>query len=192
MPSPGAATPEPGQPSSLQPSPSFSPGLVGLWQGSTVVESTSGALPECVAPFWRPGFTDAISAQIQSRQILGATKLDLDFRQQAADDCHLQVGASDNLVTAGPWPYDEFDCALVPSLCGLGCHFRLNTSDWGCSATPPEVWIGGMNLTGTPDAAVDRIQGTVAIAYGHRPGNSHGGYSDATIVERFDIRKAPP
>jgi hypothetical protein len=192
-PSPGATTLPPSAPSPPQPIPPFSPGLVGLWQGSTTVESTSGILPECVAPFWRAGFTDVASADIQLRRILGDAKLDLDFRQQAANDCHVQVGASDTLVTGGPWRFDEFDCALIPSLCGLGCHFRLNSSDWGCQGPSPDVWILGMNLNGTrADATSNHIQGTVEIGYDHRAGNSHGGYSRAIIVERFDIRKASP
>jgi len=191
--SPTAPQPSPLQPSPPQPSPPSSPELIGLWQGSTTVESAGGILPECVAPFWRPGFADAVSAQIQSRQILDGPKVDLDFHQQAADDCHLQIGASDNLVTGGPWGYDEFDCAIIPSLCGLGCHFRLNSSDWGCQGLSPDVWILGINLNGTfADATRTRIQGTVEIGYDHRAGNSHGGYSRATIVERFDIRKASP
>jgi hypothetical protein len=45
------------------------------------------------------------------------------------------------------------------------------------------------NLT---DATATHIQGTAEIGYDHRAGNSHGAYSRATIVERFEIRKASP
>jgi len=75
-------------------------------------------------------------------------------------------------------------------LCGLGCHFRLNSSDWGCQGPSPDVWILSMNLNGTfANATRTRIQGTVEIGYDHRPANG-GAYSHATIVEHFDIHKA--
>lgn len=114
------------------------------------------------------------------------------LHQRASEQCHVRLTESENVVTGGPWPYDEFDCLLVPSLCGLGCHFRLKSSEWNCEGTPPEVWILGVDLTATVgDELRDRMQGTMEIAYDHRPGNSPigGGWRRVTVVSRFDLRK---
>ena len=192
LPPAAVSPPHPSPPPAGQPTPTDSLPLVGQWAGSSLVDSTSGVLPECIAPFWRPGFTDSISVEIQTLQlpVQVGSNLDLHIRQQASEECHLQVGVSQSLITTSPWPFDEFDCALVPALCGLGCHFQLKSSEWGCPGTPPEVWIGGINLTGTfTDALQSHIQGTLEIPYGLRPGNSHGGYSDITVVKRFELAK---
>ena len=176
--------PSPGGP----PVSSIAPLLVGQWRGSSTVESTRGILPECIAPSWRSGFVDAISAEIQPYQGSG---FDLLLHQQSSEACHLQVFPSDSLVVATPWPYDEFDCAIAGVLCGYGCHFQLRSSDWNCQGTPPDVWILGINLTGTfTDSSESRIQGTLEISYDHRPGSSSGfTYTNARVVKRFEITK---
>jgi len=160
------------------------PALIGAWQGSSTVDSTFGTLPSCVAPFWRNGFSDRIAALARP---FDAGPLDMTIEQGSAESCHLQAGGSPDNVVAGPWLYDEFDCALVPSVCGLSCHFQLNASQWGCAGTPPEVWILGMRVAGVL-AAADRLSGTIEIAYDHRQGG--GPYTRATVLKRFEMRRA--
>lgn len=189
--------PEPATPpvvvpvSPVPPAPGGSTLLEGRWEGSSTVESILGESPSCIAPFWRPAATEAFSAEIR----LAPPGLDMVLHQRASENCHVRVGEGQDRVSGEPWPYDEFDCALVPSLCGLGCHFRLSSSDWNCEGAPPEVWILGVAVTGTLDAeSPDRMQGRMEITYDHRPGNypaPGGGWKGVTVVSRFDLRKVP-
>jgi hypothetical protein len=156
---------------------------VGDWRGSVSVESIDGQ-PTCIAPFWRVGATDIVSAIIEP----AAGSLDAVIVQQAADDCHVQIGSAQDHVSARPWPYDEFDCLLVPAVCNLRCHFRLRSETWQCQGPPPDVWILGIRLQGTLDGSQRRMQGTMAIDYDHRPGQGVA-YRTMTVLERFDIEK---
>jgi hypothetical protein len=163
--------------------------LVGHWEGSSVVES-SWTLPECGAPFWHPGFRESTIADIERSNAAGGMDLFLD--EQASEDCHLQVKGFPDGVDAGPWPYDEFDCALVPSLCGLQCHFKLRADDWGCAGIPPEVWITDLRVRGTfTDASRTRLSGTVEVGYAHRPGGSQRGYTGGLVIKRVELAKVP-
>jgi hypothetical protein len=174
-------------PTAPAPPPASSWSPEGFWRGSSIVESISGA-PTCIAPFWHPSSTDDLSADINP----GPRGLDMVLHQQASEGCHVQISTSADRVTGGPWPYDEFDCAIAPSLCGLGCHFRLNASEWNCEGTPPEVWILDVHVIGTVnEESPGRMQGTMEIHYDHRAGDARqgGGYSGATVVTRFDIRR---
>jgi hypothetical protein len=170
--------------------PPVPPALGGQWEGLSTVESITGVAPSCIAPFWRPASTHAISAQLRA---IDASSLDMVLHQPASEDCHVRVTEFQDRVTGGSWPYDEFDCAMVPSLCGLGCHFRLQSSEWNCEGPPPDVWILGVGVAATiAGESQDRMQGTMTIAYDHRPGNypvAGGGYREVTVVTRFDIRK---
>jgi hypothetical protein len=159
--------------------------LVGQWNGTSTVESTEGSVPQCRAPFWRPGFTSPLSAEM--RPFEGA--LDVVIRQPASDACHVKVRASESVVGGEPWTYDEFDCALVPSVCNLGCHFRLKSEEWNCSGTAPDVWILGTTLDGTLGSpSAERIHGTMKIRYDQRAGNS-GEYNTMILVLRFEIMR---
>ncbi len=80
---------------------------------------------------------------------------------------------------------------LVPALCGLACHFRLKSSEWGCPGTPPEVWILGISLNVTfTDASQSRLEGTMEIGYDHRPaGSTSRRYNGVTVVKKFEIKR---
>src|SRR5262245_8013359 len=173
--SPTAPTPQPA------PLPNL-PG--GRWEGTSTVESLENDVPQCVAPFWRRGFTDSLS--VDARPFLDS--VDMLIHQQASDGCHLRVGFHENSIEAGTWPYDEFDCALVPSVCGVGCHFRLSTSDWNCSAAPPEVWITDAGLHGTIDPVTNRIQGILLMEYDHSL-SSRAPWKKLRVTARIDLRK---
>jgi hypothetical protein len=162
--------------------------IAGAWEGTATIESLAGTPPACTAPFWRTAVAQPLAAEIRASP--SGSGLDMVLHQSASEACHLQVAASESRVGATPWPYDEFDCALVPSLCGLGCHFRLNSSTWNCGGTPPEVWILSVTLDGTIDAA-DRIQGSMEIDYVQRPGNTPSaiGWNDLTVFARFDLHR---
>ena len=115
------------------------------------------------------------------------------LHQQSSEGCHVRISESSGRVSGVPWPYDEFDCLLVPSLCGLGCHFRLKSSEWNCLGTPPDVWILGVELTGTLSGEPsDRIEGTMEVDYDHRPGSYSaygGGYAHLTVTTHFELTK---
>jgi hypothetical protein len=167
--------------------------LIGKWQGSTTVDAIRGAPPECLAPFWRVGFADALAARIQfPPSAIRSTALDLDLRQQASEECHLQLAAAIGSISAESWPYDEFDCALVPELCPLRCHFRLQSSEWACPGPAPEVWILGIRLTATfTDALRRELRGTIEIPYDTRPAGGRGTYQGMAVVKRFDLIRVP-
>jgi hypothetical protein len=162
---------------------------VGRWEGSTTVESITGEIPSCIAPFWRPMTTDAVSADIYPLQD-GA--LNMVLHQQASEECHLQLTLFQDLVSGGLWDSDENHCFLVPALCRPGCYGRLRSSEWNCEGAPPEVWISGVALNGTVSGeSIDRMLGTMEITYDQRPANSAPavGYRRLTVVTRFDISK---
>jgi hypothetical protein len=165
--------------------------LIGRWKGSSTIESTRGTLPLCIAPFWRPGFTDTISAQVQRIQLpVRSPGLDLSLRQQASEACHLQVAGSPDSISAEPWPYDEFDCALFPEVCPLRCHFQLPSSEWSCPGAAPEVWILGIRVSAAfTDASQTQMRGVIEIPYDHRPG-AIGGWTTAKIVKRFELLRS--
>ena len=168
--------------------------LIGQWQGTSGVESSDGT-PECIAPFWRTGFTETIAAEIEPRPDLsfGGSDLDLHLRPQASERIHLAVVGSATSISASNWPFLE-DCPLVPATCGLEGHFRLNSSEWGCSGTPPEVWITGMKLSAAfVDDSQRRLRGRMQITYDHQPGCSRCGppWSTATVVKWFEVSKQP-
>jgi hypothetical protein len=173
--------------------PAVSPAIMGIWEGSSIVESSSGTLPQCIGPFWRNGFSDRISASIQPLQLpfLPSTTVDMRLHQQASEECHLQVEGSSTTIAAHLWPYDEFDCALVPAVCSLRCHFRLDSTQWGCLGTPPDVWVVDIRFSGTLDVTAARMQGTIEVAYDHRPGGSQAAYVAATVVKRVELAKTP-
>lgn len=171
--------------------------LVGRWEGSSTVESINGVVPQCTAPFWRPGFTDAlvIEGRLFDDGVRPRDANDMALHQQASEACHVRVVDIGTSIVGGPWPYDEFDCALVPSLCGLGCHFRMKSSEWNCEGTPPDVWIVGTTLNATfTDAAQNRVEGTMEIGYDHRPGDSekNARYTGMTVVTSFKVHKRSP
>jgi hypothetical protein len=161
------------------------------WVGSATVEATSGVAPACVSPFWRPGVASRISVDFYDRSV----GMDLALREESSQVCHMQVGMRQDQITGTPWPYDEFDCAVVPSLCDLGCHFRLNSTEWSCPGAAPDVWILGISLVGRyTDASQTRIEGTMNIGYDHRPGDSPavGPYTNFSVVKKFQLSKVAP
>lgn len=173
------------------PPPAGSALLGALWEGLSVVEAIAGDAPSCIAPFWRPASSDTVSAEIR----LAPPGLDMTLHQPASENCHVQITEGPGSIKGGPWPYDEFDCALVPSLCGLGCHFRLSTTGWNCSDTTPEVWILGAYLDASLSGELsERMQGTMTIEYDHRAANfptTGGGWRRMAVRTRFDLHRVP-
>src|SRR5262245_20299309 len=76
--------------------------LLGRWNGSSVVESTTGAPPACLPKFWEVGYAELISAEIVPVQ--GTKTLNLHIRHQTAGEfCHLEVTPAKGGLTARPF-----------------------------------------------------------------------------------------
>lgn len=157
--------------------------VVSEWHGSSQV-SSADSLPACVPGFWQTGFVDSISWQFVKSKNYLRDQFDLQLRQEASGEfCHLNATITGSSVAAGPW-----DDNGIGSEGETWCHFQLPTSNWTCHDKAPEVWIAGINVTGSfTDSSQDRIQGIMEVNYSHRPGS--GSYITGTIRKSFDVVK---
>jgi hypothetical protein len=158
--------------------------LAGEWKGTSTVESTN-QFPDCVPPFLAQGFMDTISAQMLS---LGGGESSVDVRlsqEGSREVCHLQLTANDSGFTAQP-----FNDRGTGAEGEQWCHFRIDTSRWGCKGTPPEVWILGIGLSGELGGQPPtRIRGRMELAYDHRPPVRGVKYRKATVIKTFELVK---
>jgi hypothetical protein len=158
--------------------------LAGRWAGSSLVESVSESAPACLPKWWQRRFSDQIAAEVVA--IPGAKTLALHLRQQASGElCHLELAPGEDGVTARP-----FDDQGTGAEGVQWCHFRIDTSAWGCTGTPPNVWLLGVKLAGTfADESRSRIRGRMEVGYDHRPGGRRVPYRLAVLAKTFDLRK---
>lgn len=173
LPSPTSPAPTP------DPKPATTP-----WEGTLTVESLENEVPECVAEVWGRGSTHTISADVNA----ASKSIEVILYQQPTNGCQLKGTVFSNQIDARAWLVDEFDCAMVPSLCGIGCHFRVQTSGWSCAAPVPEIWITNANLHATVDPVVNRIEGVATIQYAHSMPKS-ARWSDLQVTARIELRK---
>jgi len=168
----------------------FLASLLGQWTGLSTVQSVDGVLPSCMPSFWKTGFADTISAELVPLQGT-ADAIDLHIRLNASNEfCHLKFTGSESGVAARSFDEDDFGFEGE-----AWCHFRLQTTTWGCADVEPEVWIRGIKLTGTfPNDSRTQMHGTLEIPYAHRPGDSprNGRSGDMTVIKRFELTKISP
>jgi hypothetical protein len=172
-PTPPATSPAPSQP------------VIGEWHGSSRVESAK-TMPDCTANFWEVGVSDRISIELLKEPRYSPDQYDLHLLQQASREfCHLDARITGSAIIARPW--DE-----ISGFESEWCHFRLDTSQWGCRGAGPEVWILGIRFTGSfNDESEELIQGSMEVQYDHRPGNSAPGthYTTGTVTKSFEASK---
>lgn len=131
------------------------------------------------------GFVDSISWRLLKSDSYAPDQFDLHLLQQTSGElCHLNATISGNQITARSW--DEF----VPDDGAPVCHFRLRTSEWGCGDKAPEVWIDGIDVSGSVTADLGSAEGSISVEYGHRLGG--GPYTTAVVRKSFAVVRTSP